>query len=71
MQNPRGRLRVIGALVREQRVARGYSLRQLAARCPGVSASTLQRLEAGEPVTLDHALAIFAALEVELSLTPA
>ena len=67
--------RVFGARVRRERIARGWSVRELAAKC-GISFSTISRTECAisqsvhgrnEGIALTNAVAIAKALGVPLA----
>lgn len=57
---------IFGRRVRAERESRGWTLRELAARC-GVNATTVLRAEQGHDVTLSIATALAAGLGLPLS----
>ncbi len=58
---------VFGRRVLRERTARGWSVRELAARTSGLSPSTITRAENGHEIWLTGALAITAALGMPLA----
>ena len=57
---------IFGQRIRHERQRRGWNMRTLSAKTGGVSINTISRAERGADVTLSNAIAMAAALGLEL-----